>query len=195
MTKQTTESFTYTATGKKFLFDSFTAADIRLDDIVLHLSKICRFGGAVSTFYSVLEHSLHCEEIVIYNAGKDKTRMRLLALLHDAHEAYVGDVVSPLKHYMGDWLTDICKRLDAAIYESMGMTGPTEEEKKYIKKVDTQALLMEARVLMPLDGYVAMKKRVKEENVPFVPKIIFRPIAESIIKYRTKLICLLEYLG
>lgn len=70
--------------------DQFT-----LSDIAGALSKICRFGGQIDYFYSVAEHSVHCFD----QADRDGASPAVcrLALFHDAAEAFIGDVVKPLK--------------------------------------------------------------------------------------------------
>ena len=70
--------------------------DINISDIAWALSNICRFNGHCTTFYSVASHSIIVARI-IYNATTDK-HLALWGLLHDASEAYLGDIVRPLKH-------------------------------------------------------------------------------------------------
>lgn len=67
--------------------------DIR--DISHGLSNICRFTGQTSTFYSVAEHCMHVSSIVKARTGDPF--LELGGLLHDAHEAYTGDISSPMK--------------------------------------------------------------------------------------------------
>lgn len=67
---------------------------VSIEDIAATLSKICRWGGKGSEFFSVAQHSV----LVSYIAPK---KYRLAALLHDAAEAYVGDVCKPLKVQLG----------------------------------------------------------------------------------------------
>lgn len=66
--------------------------DIRLADIAHALSMICRYGGHARWFYSVAEHSVHVSYLV-------PQAHALEALLHDAAEAYVGDMIIPLKRH------------------------------------------------------------------------------------------------
>ena len=79
-----------TRTGNNVEPLSLSVSDIRLDDFAAALSKICRYGGHTSRFYSVAEHS-------VLLAVALPNHLRRAALLHDVSEAYVGDMPSPLK--------------------------------------------------------------------------------------------------
>lgn len=69
--------------------------EIRLDDIAHHLARVCRFGGAVDTFYSVAAHSVYVAR-GLEAEGYSRAIVQA-GLLHDATEAYLGDMVSGLK--------------------------------------------------------------------------------------------------
>jgi 5'-deoxynucleotidase YfbR-like HD superfamily hydrolase len=91
-------SYIITRTGQQFDFDAFTSDDIRIEDVAAALSKLCRFTGHTTKFYSVAEHSLLVAQLVGLNGGS--IRDQLWGLLHDAPEAYVGDMSTPLKAYL-----------------------------------------------------------------------------------------------
>lgn len=75
--------------GRKFHFLRFKPSDIFIEDIAHSLSRQCRFGGYTEGFYSVAQHSIHvstlCKEAPLWG------------LLHDAAEAYIGDICRPWK--------------------------------------------------------------------------------------------------
>src|SRR5579872_2947230 len=82
-----------TASGLEFpLFEPRLDA-INIEDIAHGLSMICRFTGQCARFYSVAEHSVHVSHLV---PREDAA----WGLLHDAAEAYLGDVASPLKKHL-----------------------------------------------------------------------------------------------
>ncbi len=79
-------------------------------DIAAGLSKICRFAGQIQYFYSVAQHSVIVSRLA-------PPELKMVALLHDAAEAYLGDVVKPLKNLLGQAYTDIEESFERAIFE------------------------------------------------------------------------------
>lgn len=89
--------------GVKIYPHDIEERDINLHDIAHHLTNIQRFGGALpfNVKYSVAEHSLNLTEYVLARYGD--VELAKACLLHDASEAYLGDVVSPLKDLLLDY--------------------------------------------------------------------------------------------
>ncbi len=87
-------SWIQTYSGIKFDPDDFAVDDFDLDDIAHAFGNICRFGGHWSPFYSVAQHSVLVSEVCEVHGGRAAARW---GLFHDSAEAYVGDVMSPLK--------------------------------------------------------------------------------------------------
>lgn len=88
------DAWMQTYTGVQFCPLKCEASDVVPEDIAHALSMVCRFNGHVKEFYSVAQHSLHVMELV----PDDE---KLIALLHDAPEAYLFDAVSPVKSSLG----------------------------------------------------------------------------------------------
>lgn len=108
-----------------------------LREIGIGLGRQPRFCGQTREYYNVLAHS-----IVV--ASLTPPEWRPQALLHDAHEAVLGDTVTTWKTLERHVLED---RLQARILERLGLAAPTEEGARLIKDADLQALAAEAHVL------------------------------------------------
>lgn len=85
-----------TTSGQTIDLRNPTEENILIEDIAAALSKICRFGGNTSEFYSVAQHS-----VMVALIAPESCKFE--ALLHDASEAYLGDVISPLKHLLREY--------------------------------------------------------------------------------------------
>lgn len=85
-----------THSGKQFDFHNPTPDMVCIEDIAHALSMSCRFGGHTQYHYSVAQHSVNVARLV-------PEEHKLVALLHDATEAYIGDMVSPLKVLMPEF--------------------------------------------------------------------------------------------
>ena len=113
------------------------ANEVRIEDIAHHLSLLCRFNGAVRRFYSVAQHSVLVSEAIVHEQAR-------WGLLHDAAEAYVGDMVRPLKLSMPDYRAAE-ERVMRAVAERFGLTWP---EPPAVKVADNALLMTERRDLM-----------------------------------------------
>lgn len=91
------------ASGTKIDLLNPTPEMIHPEDVAGALSKICRFGGHSSEFYSVAQHSVFVSALV-------PDQLRFPALMHDAAEAYLGDVIKPLKVLLGNVYEDLEER-------------------------------------------------------------------------------------
>lgn len=129
-------------------FDAPDPASIHIGDIARALSMTCRFGGHVSQFYSVAEHALLVRHLVC-EAGHPE--LGYAALHHDSHEAYVGDIPSPLKSALGDGYIQIRRALDLAIAEMLGVSSLLFHARPVVT-ADLAALFMEASVLKESRG-------------------------------------------
>ena len=84
-----------TLKGKTIDIFNIKQEDILAEDILLTLNNICRYGGRCRQFYSVADHTLNLTQYFINKGDFDLAK---IALLHDACEAYIGDIIWPLKH-------------------------------------------------------------------------------------------------
>ncbi|MBO9473669.1 MULTISPECIES: HD family hydrolase [unclassified Shimia] len=124
-----------------------TPVDIEIEDIAHGLAFVARWNGQTrgDFAYSVAEHSLLVEEIYgrMYTSATAKTR--LTALLHDAPEYVIGDMISPVKAAVGPDYGKLDDRLMAAIHIRFGLPAETPKRlKAQIKKADKISAWMEA---------------------------------------------------
>lgn len=122
--------------------------DICLEDIAHHLARICRFGGSVNTFYSVASHSVYVARgLEAANAPAACVRA---GLMHDATEAYLGDMVSGLKRLCPEYR--VIEDLWASAVETrFDVRFRRDPYRTIIKDADLRARLSECRDLF--DGY------------------------------------------
>lgn len=119
--------------------------DFDIKDIAHALSNLCRFTGHCRDFYSVAQHSVLVSRAVEAADVTDR-RMLLTALLHDAAEAYIGDINRPLKRQEGmTAYRAIEARIEAVIAERFGLIRPMPAEVKF---ADNRLLVTEARDLL-----------------------------------------------
>lgn len=117
---------------------------ILIEDIAHSLSLQCRYGGHCQEFYSVAQHSV----LVALNLP---IALQLTGLLHDASEAYLGDIISPLKEELAAYrLAE--EKTQIKIWEKFCSGGPNRLGLAMVKEVDTRLLLTEARQFMPSGG-------------------------------------------
>lgn len=124
-----------------------TPVDIEIEDIAHGLAFVARWNGQTKGdfAYSVAEHSLLVEEIFGRLNPKARTSDRLTALLHDAPEYVIGDMISPVKAAVGPDYEELDKRLTAAIHIRFGLQATVPVRlKKQIKKADRISAWMEA---------------------------------------------------
>lgn len=104
--------------------------DIGLYDIAHALANLCRYNGHVDYFYSVAQHS-----VIVAQQFEEKSNVRKWALFHDASEAYLGDVVAPLKycgHY--DFYLEAEEKLMEAVAIRFGLEGEMPNSVDYVDK-------------------------------------------------------------
>ena len=139
-TSTTLEPWIETFSGKQFYFLDPTLDSIDIRDIAHSLAFTCRYTGHSRRFYSVAEHSI----LVSYLASDP-----LAGLLHDASEAYITDIASPIKPYLQNY-KELEDKLMGKIAEKFGFTYPLTPD---IKDCDATQLKTEAKHLLRSGGY------------------------------------------
>jgi 5'-deoxynucleotidase YfbR-like HD superfamily hydrolase len=134
-----------TFSGKKFDPVKMTVEDICLEDIGHALSLLCRGGWHLKYFYSVGQHSVNCMKEA--EARGWSKRVQLACLLHDASEAYLSDIIRPVKENLVGYL-ELENRIMEKVLERFGLDDLSEEEKRKWKQIDDDMLNFELRVLM-----------------------------------------------
>ena len=142
-----TMTWIQTFTGRKFSLTDPQPEDVCIEDIAHALANVCRFGGHCRGHYSVAQHSVHVADIVAED-------FKLDAILHDAGEAYYGDITRPQKILLRGMTTrigGICDfqifidRIDCAIAEHFGIPSTLPQA---VCHADTVMLATEARDLL-----------------------------------------------
>ncbi len=124
-----------------------TPVDIEIEDIAHGLAFVARWNGQTEGdfAYSVAEHSLLVETLFGRIAPKAEAKWRLAALLHDAPEYVIGDMISPVKAAVGSGYEDLDDKLTAAIHMRFGLPAKVPQSiKRQIKKADKISAWMEA---------------------------------------------------
>lgn len=126
--------------GQYFDFRDPYVHNFDIEEIAHALSNICRFTGHVHSFYSVAQHSVLVSHLV-------PTEYRKQGLLHDAHEAYVGDMAAPLKMLLPRY-REIERRCEIALRNAFNVPMQFHP---CVKQADLQALQTERLSLMTID--------------------------------------------
>lgn len=158
-----------TASGGRFNLTDPWPEDVRPSDIAPVLARILRFGGhqrAVGDrWWTVLDHSLLVHRLAVADPGRPTPSLLVHALLHDAHEAYIGDITTPLANALGTEarieLRRIKRDVQFAIYAGLGVftvsPGAWPAMREMIRRWDQRALEIEAQCFLPhTEGWPSM---------------------------------------
>jgi hypothetical protein len=143
-----------TVSGKQVDLLNPALEHIDIADIAHHLARINRFSGATAgdMGISVAAHSFFVSDYLFHNTKNPLLAMH--GLLHDAHEAYIGDITSPVKQVpgMGELVRKLSDRLQTAVLNALHIPDMTELEKIQVKRADILSLAIEARLFMSSEG-------------------------------------------
>lgn len=174
--KKESNNYLKTYMGNKVDPLEVAAEDITLEDIAHALSLMCRGNGQVVHFYSVGQHCINCAKEAKARGWNE--RLQLGCLLHDAAEAYMSDLITPIKVHMPQYY-EIEDRFLKAVYEKFGLSDLSKEEWDMIMDVD--------RALLTYDLVELLKEPVPEEGyrVVRIPEIALRSFEEVEEEYKS----------
>lgn len=133
------------ASGRYFDLANPSPDDFEFVDINKALAKICRFGGHCERFYSVAEHLIHCTN----QAEEDGLPLEVQrsVFMHDAAEAFIGDMVKPLKVMLPDY-----KAVEKQVEFAIELKFSIDLHNELIKKIDHEMLIAERHFLFSKDN-------------------------------------------
>jgi len=148
--------------------------DIEIADIAHGLARVARWNGQTrgAHIFSVAQHTLLVEAVMRAATSRVDDRIRLAALLHDAPEYVIGDMISPFKAVLGGDYKAVEKRLLAAIHIRFGLPPQLSPEiEKQIKVADRGAAFLEAT---DLAGFSRAEARRLFGRDPALPEVARR---------------------
>ena len=147
--------------------------DIEIADIAHGLARVARWNGQTSGahIFSVAQHTLLVEAVMRAASPRVDDRVRLAALLHDAPEYVIGDMISPFKAVLGGDYKVVEKRLLAAIHIRFGLPPQLAPEiEKQVKNADRGAAFLEATELAGFSESEARRLFGRDPGLPETTK-------------------------
>jgi 5'-deoxynucleotidase YfbR-like HD superfamily hydrolase len=143
--------------------------DIEIADIAHGLARVARWNGQTSGahIFSVAQHTLLVEAVMREQSPRVDVKYRLAALLHDAPEYVIGDMISPFKAVLGGDYKAVEKRLLSAIHVRFGLPASLAPEvERQIKAADRGAAYLEATALAGFAPAEAMRLFGRDPALP-----------------------------
>ena len=170
-----------TYTKRKFNPIVPTEEDIVIEDVAHALSLLSRAGGHSEQFYSVAQHCINCANEALARGYSE--RIQLACLLHDASEAYIGDVTRPFKKHLLYYL-EIEEKLQSTIWHILGITQLTGTEEKKVYEIDDAMLYHEFLSLM---NEVISEKKSQLTSQPNFNERRFKDVEQEFLALYKKL--------
>jgi len=158
--------------------------DVEIEDIAHGLSRVARWNGQTAgrSAFSVAQHSLLVDELCGFIDPKLAPEWRLAALLHDAPEYVIGDLISPFKAAVGLDYKSLENKLLAAIHIRFGLPATLPAKvSKLIKRADRMSAFLEA---VQLAGFTEAEARRFFGRYQRLPKIQLTPVPAVTVKAR-----------
>ncbi|WP_022720269.1 YfbR-like 5'-deoxynucleotidase [Rhodopseudomonas sp. B29] len=143
--------------------------DVEFADIAHGLARVARWNGQTSGahIFSVAQHTLLVEAVMREKNPRIDDRLRLAALLHDAPEYVIGDMISPFKAVIGESYKGVERRLLSAIHLRFGLPAELDDAiERQIKAADRGAAYLEATFLA---GFTKAEAKRLFGNDPGLP--------------------------
>lgn len=144
---QTTRVWQRMLSGRRLDLADPSPLDIEIEDIAHGLARVARWNGQTKGehIFSVAQHCLLVEHVICQMNTAVSPEIQLMALLHDASEYVVGDLISPFKALIGERYKEVEERLIRAIHMRFGLPANVSDKIKHqIKEADKQAAFLEA---------------------------------------------------
>jgi 5'-deoxynucleotidase YfbR-like HD superfamily hydrolase len=145
--KETPRAWQRMLSGRRLDLLDPSPLDVEIEDIAHGLARVARWNGQTRGphIFSVAQHSVLVEHITIAMDDSVTPAQRLMALLHDAPEYVIGDIISPFKAVIGDAYKDVEARLISAIHLRFSLPAkPSPAGLKITKAADRAAAFFEA---------------------------------------------------
>lgn len=167
--------FTQTYSGGKFYPRTPRGEDMDIADIAMALSKQCRFNGHCEGFYSVAQHAVLVSHRVPEWCARE-------GLMHDAAEAWIGDLVTPVKYECPDYLS-IEEGVEVVVARRFGLVYPLPAA---VKKADRRICATEKRDLFGACQWAETQRVDPYPDITITPLewqdayVLFRERAEEL---------------
>ncbi len=173
-----------TFTGRKFWPLDPRPEEIYIEDIAHALSLMCRFNGHCAFHYSVAQHSCYVAELV----AKREPKYALTALLHDAAEAYLADIIRPVKRFLLGWQEIDSKVMHAIVARYNLARYPMPE---VVAWADNVMLAVEHRDIIPSDHEwsvdVFLPEATRQKILEMSPSLAEALFLQTFSRYETQL--------